>query len=115
MRTPIADFEVHLQLGVRAQVMSQIIPAADADGCSPEDFLDKIALSMKEVRNGGGVGPGHQLVPRAAMPPSYSTAYASVHDEFYHGVWVRYGIQPALSRLVLISAAYVPAQLAPKA
>lgn len=109
MSIPRAEYDVHVQRGVRSSIMIEIIPAARAEGISPRAFLNRIALEIKAIHAQGTLGPRHRKVPEDEMPPEYLEAYSDVHDELYHGVWVRYGIKEELNRLVLISMSYPPA------
>ncbi|WP_136443967.1 hypothetical protein [Pacificoceanicola onchidii] len=115
MRTPIADFEVHLQAGVRAQVLYPLSCAAKARGFgeSAEALLDLIALRMKAVHNVGGKGPGHVRESWDSVPEAKRAAYRAAYDaliiERYFGVHIRFGVQSNPSRLMIITAHYPPA------
>ena len=110
MQTPIADYEVHLQKGVRARVLAALQRAAKVMAITPEDLLDKIALAMKEVRNVGEEGPEHRTPEEEAVPAAYWEAYDSLHVEQYYGVLVSYGIQDVRPRprLVIIDVTHHP-------
>lgn len=109
MRAPYEEHCVHVQDGARTQILPSLTLAAVAEGMLPRELLDQIGLDIKAVRDGCTVGPRHREVPSDEMPASYREAYSSIHDEFYYGLWVRYGIKSELNRLVLISMSYAPA------
>lgn len=110
MQTPIADYEVHLQKGVRAKVLAALERAAEVMAIKPKDLLDKIALAMKEVRNMGEEGPEHRTPAQEVVPAAYWEAYDSLHVEQYYGVLVSYGIQDVRPRprLVIINMTHHP-------
>lgn len=118
--TPIAEYEVYLQPGAKPSIFEQLRPAAGAESLArgqdvtEQILLNDIARAMKGFRNYGADGPRHEQVPDEARPQAYRETYDSEHIEFYFGVWVRYGIQAGLSRLVIISMRYPPA-VAPRA
>ena len=115
MSTPIADYEVHLQKGVRAQVMHPLSCAAEARGKGETagDLLDLIALRMKQVHNVGDTGPDHRREEWDSVPAhlreAYRREYDSLHVEQYFSIHIRFGIRSTPPRLVIISAQYPPA------